>query len=313
MRRIPAVLLTLLLTVTLFAGGRTENDRSRILGAQSAETVRINHAYGTADVPVNPERVVVFTYDVLEVLDTLGLPVTAVPKSNLPPGLMKYAGDRYADAGTLFEPLYEEIYSLRPEVIFISDRQATVYDQLAEIAPVVYVTIDPKDYLGSISHNWGIIGRIFGKEAEIAERLDAVGRRVAEISAAASGVRALFIMVNDSALSAYGPGSRFGFIYDSFGFTPADPGIDVSTHGASVTFEYLAGQDPDVLFVLDRSAAIGGQGTARAVLDNRIVRSIKAFRNDRIVYVDPQAWYLAAGGIRANETIIRDLEAGLIR
>lgn len=310
MGRFILVFVKLLIASLLFAGGQTQSPQSQV-DIPANKTVTIEHAYGTATVDVNPQKVVVFTYDVLETLDALGIPVTAVAKSNLPPGLSKYSADQYVNAGTLFEPLYEDIYALSPQVIFISDRQAAVYDQLAEIAPVVYVTIDPEDYLGSIRTNWQIIGQIFGVEAEIASRLQAVDAKVTELSARASGTRALYIMVNDTALSAYGPGSRFGFLYDSFGFTPADADIAVSTHGASVTFEYLAQQNPDVLFVLDRSAAIGGEGTARAVLDNQIVESMKAFQEGRVVYVDPQAWYLSVGGIDSNEAIFQDVEAGL--
>ena len=45
----------------------------------------------------------------------------------------------YANVGTLKQPLLEDIAELDPDVIFISGRQATFYEELKEIAPVVFV------------------------------------------------------------------------------------------------------------------------------------------------------------------------------
>ena len=42
------------------------------------------------------------------------------------------------------------------------------------------------------------------------------------------------MLVNEGQLSAYGKGSRFGLIHDTFGFKAADDKIEASTHGQSV-------------------------------------------------------------------------------
>ena len=55
--------------------------------------------------------------------------------------------------------------------------------------------------------------------------------------------------------------------------------------------------NPDWLFVLDRTAAIGEEGkTAREVLDNALVHQTKAWKNNQVVYLSSSA-YLAAGGV----------------
>src|SRR5699024_12224481 len=53
----------------------------------------------------------------------------------------------------------------------------------------------------------------------------------------------LIIMANDTDISAFGPGSRFGLVHDVFGVTPVDEGIESSTHGKNESFEYVAEQE----------------------------------------------------------------------
>ncbi len=57
--------------------------------------------------------------------------------------------------------------------------------------------------------------------------------------AEASANNALVVLVNEGQLSAYGKGSRFGLIHDTFGFKAADDKIEASTHGQSVSYEYV--------------------------------------------------------------------------
>ena len=67
---------------------------------------------------------------------------------------------------------------------------------------------------------------------------------------------ALLVLVNESKISAFGDGSRYGMVYQKFGFKPIDDSIKSSTHGQSVGFEYILGKNPDFLLVVDRTAAI---------------------------------------------------------
>ena len=88
-----------------------------------------------------PEKIVVFDYGFLDTLDALGVEgVVGVAKdSTLPAHLEEYSTDEYTNVGTLKAPLLEDIAELDPDVIFISGRQATFYEELKEIAPVVFV------------------------------------------------------------------------------------------------------------------------------------------------------------------------------
>src|SRR5690554_2144291 len=91
-----------------------------VQGSIFAGELVVDHELGTTTVPLNPENVVVFDYGVLDALDVLGVAVAGLPASNLPPFLSQFGTDEYVNVGTLFEPDFEEIYVLNPELIIIS-------------------------------------------------------------------------------------------------------------------------------------------------------------------------------------------------
>ena len=77
------------------------------------------------------------------------------------------------------------------------------------------------------------------------------------------------MLVNEGQLSAYGKGSRFGLIHDTFGFKAADDKIEASTHGQSVSYEYVLEK---ILFVVDRTKAIGGDDSKDNVAANELIQ-----------------------------------------
>ena len=130
----------------------------------------------------------------------------------------------------------------------------------------------------------------------------------------ASGKNVLVVLTNEGKLSAYGAGSRFGVIHDVFGFTPSDANIEVSTHGQSVSFEYVMEQNPDYLFVVDRSAVVAGSGEAvpaKQVIENDLVKNTTAYKEGHIVYLDPNYWYLSGGGLESIQEMIKEVDASV--
>ncbi len=89
----------------------------------------------------------------------------------------------------------------------------------------------------------------------------------------------LLILTSGGKISAYGPGSRFGVLHDSFGVKPAAPDLSIGNHGQPVSSEFILETNPDWLFVIDRDAAIGREGnSAKQVLDNELVRQTNAWK-----------------------------------
>lgn len=87
-----------------------------------------------------------------------------------------------------------------------------------------------------------------------------------------------------------------GWIHRDIGVPAVDEAIKEGSHGQPVSFEYIKEKNPDWLFVLDRSAAIGEEGqAAREVLNNPLVAQSTAWKKGQVVYLPPET-YLAAGG-----------------
>lgn len=275
--------------------------------------VTVTHELGEAIVPRNPERVIVFDYATLDSLDVMGIEVIGLPKSNIPAFLEKFKDDKYEDVGTLFEPDFEKIYELKPDVIFVSGRQAEVYEELAKIAPTVYLTVYGSKYMDSVTENLTILGEIFNKQDVVKEELTKINDKMKELNekVTTEGKNALVVLANDGNISAFGVDSRFGVVYSDFGFTPVDESIQVVNHGQSISFEYILEKNPDYILIVDRAATTGGSVSAEQLFNNQIVKQTEAYKNEKIIYLSSQEWYVASGGITGTLTMIQDLLSGL--
>ncbi|ULT57484.1 siderophore ABC transporter substrate-binding protein [Neobacillus drentensis] len=308
------VILTVILVLAACSGTKEEEaSQPASASEQSDEKMTIKHQYGEAVVEKEPKKVVVFDFGVLDTLDELGIEVTGVPQVTIPSYLKKYNDKKYTNVGSLKEPDFEAIHALKPDVIFISTRQAELYDQFAEIAPTVYVGMDYTNYMDSFAKNMNLIGKIFGKEEQVDRELTEIQARVNEVNkkAAVLNEKGLVVLANEGKVSAYGPSSRFGLIHDVFGFGAADQNIEVSTHGQSITFEYIKEKNPDVLFVIDRATAVGGEIGAKEIVENELVKKTSAYQEDQIVYLDADSWYLSGGGLQSMKNMTAEIEAAL--
>lgn len=292
-RRLAAAASCLVLLVA--CGGQGAED-----SGQSAATVSVAHAQGTTEIPQNPQKVVVIDNSSLGTLDLLGVEPVGVAKSGVVPAhLSKYADAKYADVGTLQEPNLEKIAELGPDLIVISARTAESYPELTKIAPTIDLSVTGKDVFDGAKQNAIKLGTIFGKQAQVDQAMADLDAKVATTRASAEDAgKALVVMVSGGKLSAFGPGSRFGLIHDTFGVQTAAQVKAEERHGEVISFEFIAKADPDIIYVIDRDAAIGQQGKPAAeVLNNELVNKTKAAQNQRIVNLDGSRWYLAGGGL----------------
>ncbi|CAK7052525.1 ABC transporter [Tissierella sp. P1] len=290
-----------------------ENVQTPNENAEEPSTITITHHLGETVVNKKPEKVIVFDYATLDSLDKLGVEIIGLPKSNIPTFLEKFNDEKYEDVGTLFEPNFEKIFELEPDVIFVSGRQAEVYDELAKIAPTVFLNIDGANYMKSFTDNVKLLGEIFGKEDLVEKELASINEAVQALNKAVTEdeKNALIVMANDGAISVYGEGSRFGIIHGDFGFIPIDKNIPADNHGDKVTFEYILEKDPQYILIIDRAATTGGSTSAEQIFDNDIIKQTQAYKNDKIIYLSSQVWYVASGGLTGTMTMIEDIQSGL--
>ena len=283
--------------------------------AEEAGTVTVVHALGETEVPKNPKNVVVMDFGILDAMDALGIEVAGLPLSGtVPEYLSAYANEEvYTNVGSLKEIDLEKVFEIEPELIIIGGRQASYYEELSKIAPTVQLSVDASDYMNSFTTSMNYLGEIFGKEEEVATKLEAVQASMKEIAekAAAKDANGLIVLSNGDAFSVYGKGSRFGIIHNEFGIKPVDETIEVSTHGQNASFEYIVEQNPDYLFIIDRTAATGGEGAATVLFDNELIQSTDAYKNGRIVYLDPVVWYTSGGGFTSTEIMLEEISNAL--
>ncbi len=274
--------------------------------------VVIKHSLGTVTVPTNVEKAVVFDFGSLDTIDALGIDVTlAVPVDNLPAYLEKYSDS--VSAGGIKEPDLEAIFDFDPDVIIISGRQSSYYDQLSEIAPTIYVELNAQTYMEDFKKNVNNIAQIFGVTDEANAKLAEIEARVEEVKAIAKAKedKALVVLTNDGNISVYGSGSRFGIIHDTLGVKQADENIEASTHGQEANYEYIAKVNPDIIFVVDRTAVVGGTANASSTLDNELVNETNAAKNGNIISLNSDYWYLSGGGLISVNEMISNIEAAI--
>lgn len=273
------------------------------------ESIEVKDSNGTVTVPKNPKKVVVFDNGSLDTLDALGAgdAIVGAATDNLPAYLKAYK--KVPSAGGIKEPDLEKINQMKPDLIIISGRQRDFLDQLKEIAPTMYLAVDPANTWQSIKQNVETLATIFDKEKSAKKQLAELETSINETKTKTeeSKDKALTVLVNEGQLSAYGKESRFGIIYDTFGFATSDDAIKASTHGQSVSYEYVLDKNPDILFVVDRTKAIGGDDSNNHVADNELVAQTTAGKNKKVISLQPDVWYLSGGGLESVSLMLKDV------
>ena len=119
------------------------------------------------------------------------------------------------------------------------------------------------------------------------------------------------MLYNNGKFSAYGKGSRFGFIHDVLGIQPVDDKLEVATHGQPVSNEFIETKNPDYLFVVDRAAVVNAQPTNRADIENALIQKTNAYKNGNIIYFNPEVWYLSGGGLLSSQMMLDEIKESL--
>lgn len=305
--RLAAVAGAAALTLTACGGGA----EPAAPDAAAPQVVTVTDATGPVEVPLRPEKVVVFDMSLLDSLDVLGIPVAGLPKQNVPEFLAEYRGEQYADVGTLFEADLEAVNAIAPDLVLVAGRSAELKADLSQIAPTLDLTVDNADFMTSFRRNAEVLGQVFGKEGEVASILGDLDTAIAEVRAAApASGPGLVLLTSGTEATAYGPGSRFGIVHDVLGVPAAIPDVEAVDHGEAISFELVAQTDPQQLFVIDRDAATG-DGAARQVLENELVTGTTAWQTGNVAYLDPVRWYVANAGLSTVPAMVDEVRAAV--
>ncbi|MEZ0450752.1 siderophore ABC transporter substrate-binding protein [Sphingobacterium thalpophilum] len=279
----------------------------------AGETVSVQHELGTAQVPVQPRRVVVFDVGTLETLDELHIPVAGIPKDYMAKHLEKYRKDpNVQDAGSIIQPNLERVNQIKPDLVVISAVTSREYEQLSKIAPTIYLGVKNENYMQSVIDNLNTIGDIFGVRDKTDQKVAEIERKIetAVKTISASPKKSMVLMYNAGAFSTFGNNSRYGFLYTDLKAVPADENKQAGVHGTVVSSEYISRVNPDILYIIDRNEIMLGEKTDKDEIENALIQKTNAFKNNRIIHVDPNVWYLSGGGTYSLNRMLDDVLKG---
>lgn len=271
-------------------------------GDETVGTRSVEHARGTAEVPDEPQRVVVLEPLELDTAVALGVtPVGAAVASNTA-GIPSYLGvEGVEPVGTVPEPDIEAIAALRPDLILGTEsRHSKLYEQLESIAPTVFMASQSDPW----QENAALIGDALGKSAELDDLLGAYNDRCAQLASdyAVEGQTAQLIRPRDeTTLSLYGPTSFAGSALECVGFTiPEQDWVDGLQ--ADISPENILDAQADNVFVT--AADVDDESTVPAA----ITANEAAF--PRVTLVDTSYWVSGVGPL-GGQKVLDDIESYL--
>ena len=277
---------------------------SMSLGVMAATTPQA-HKAGVAQAEAvstvaAPERTVVYDLATLDTMQALGIPVAGVPKAQFPAYMAGYGDAKYTVAGTLFQPDYEALSQIKPDLIIVGGRSAAKQDVLSKIAPTLDFSVKPATMLQDIELNITQIADMYGKQEQGKALVARIKSEVAELNQlAAKAQPGVLLMAINERIMPQAPGARFGFLFDVFGAKSQLTAKDIPARGGpAFTFDDLAKLQPEWIYVIDRNTGVGaaaGGGEiipSTKVFDNDKVKSTPAGLKGQIVFLDPKGWYL---------------------
>lgn len=312
--------LMAVMAVGLIACGTDKSDNESTKEEKTSVTITSLDASKNEielEVPYNPKRIAILDLASLDIIDELGVGDRVVGMASTSIDyLEKYSNDAsIKNLGTIKEADLEAVMECEPDIIFIGGRLSKSYDALSEIAPVVYLATDTNEGLvNSVSKNAKTIASIFGMEDKVDSLMSDFGARIDTIKKISSGKTALVGMTTSGSFNLLGNDGRCSLIGVEAGFNNLTAVGSTSTHGNESSFETVVQQNPDYIFVMDRDSAISTAGakTAKEIVENELVKTTDAYKNNHIIYLEhSNVWYTAEGGIQALDIMLTDLEKGL--
>lgn len=266
----------------------------------------VTTARGPVEIATQPAKIAVFDVAAIDTLNRLGVEMAGVPNKISVPELAGLS-DKGEKVGTLFEPDLEALNALAPDLIIVGGRSAAKFDATTQVAPTIDMTISGAEDLVTLAkQRTATYGELFSKQDEASKANSELDAAIETARKAAEGKgNALLILTNGPKMSAYGPGSRFGWLFDAIGIEHAVKDIKVGNHGQPISSEFIRDANPDWLFVLDRAAAIGSsEARASATLDNELVAGTTAWKKGQVVYLPASEFYVSAGGIDSTRRVV---------
>ncbi|MFZ4863937.1 siderophore ABC transporter substrate-binding protein [Sphingobacterium sp. Mn56C] len=284
-----------------------------VIPAVAQETITIKHLNGETTVTKNPKRLVVLDMGSLENCHELNIPVIG-GLGNVAQYMPKYGdANTYTAVGTVPKADVAAVAQLKPDLIITSTRQRSQIDSLSAIAPTLVLGTTVADFWSTFENNVQLIGSIFNKEKEAAQKLGKLRQKLAQVQAKAEEDqnKAVVVMHINERLIPNGPNSRFGFAHDMLHLKPAyiseASAENQGERGKSNDTPSLETLNPDYLFVFDRATGIQGTMPVLADLLTDDAKKTKAYKNGKVFLLPGFIWYLSGSGLLSVDNKVTDI------
>ncbi|MFA5478028.1 MAG: ABC transporter substrate-binding protein [Bacteroidales bacterium] len=270
----------------------------------------------TEEFRVNPEWVAFFNLGALDILDYVGFNETGIKGIGMPtastvtPELEKYRSSA-TNVGTLHIPDPNALDLFMPDLIILDGRSRAYYSELKTAYPMTDILdITNSSYnLELQRESIATLAKLFPQlESKFDNALNEIETRLDAIKDVSQEYEAVFLMSNEKSLSIYGKNGRYGSLYKEFGFKEAVVIAEEPTHGQSIEVDYLVDVQPEVIFVMDRTIAAGGESGLDDLLSGPVFSALNAVKNNLVFELEAKAWYLVTGGISSTLQMIKDVE-----
>ncbi len=305
-------LLSIIVTVTLCltisnAKGPVNNDPNKeIISFTLAKNVLV---------PKNPKRVVLANIDGLEIMDALGVgnSIVGMIKGGVPTYLKKYVDNKnIQNIGSMKNLDVEKVKALNPDVIILSGRAGAKYDEFAKIAPTLLLAPETsKSFFDGYSKNINSYAKMFGKQKEAKELIKQTKIKIDELAKLTKDKTYVMpILLGENKTFPMGDTGKAALLdidlkMNNLGTTKSvnlrDPKVD--------KYKFILDQNPEYIVVLDKLKATSkeGKNLKDNFLNNQYIKQTNAFKNNKIIFIEPAAWYVSDGGINSVNSVLDNL------
>lgn len=290
-----------------------------------SQNFKLTTAQKTIQLKQQPQNIAVYDLSVLDTLNALNISANIVPQMNYQGQLANYNADQFIKAGTLFEPDVAKLTALKPDLIFIGGRSAKKLAGLEPIAPTVLLSPDTQHYMADLTQRTNSLAKAFDREKIAKQKLNEIAALQAALKAKTQGKSAMMFFAVSDHFMPQAENDRFGYIYELTGFKSILPLTEKSDvpkpEAGSVEALNLAKQNneklktalqqhPDYLIVLDRGAVNTQKYAAKdMILKHELLSKTAAVKNQKVIFVDADSWYLTGAGLDNTIVMLKELIA----
>lgn len=329
--RVMTMLLALLCSVALAACGQSSTDTS--FGDSGPTRTITNADKSTADVPVDPQRVVTLSEPATDAAFALGFTPVGLIAGRGQDGVANYLKDQAGDipvVGTVSQLNYEAIGNLQPDLI-ITDGTAVnnrpdVLEILRQIAPVAFTGYAGGDWRYNFTHiadalnmaeeGEEVLAAYDARAEELKQRLANEGLDQYTYSIVRWQVGAPALILKEL------PAGR---ALEDVGLPrPANQDREGQGHSDPVSLENLADIDADYMFLGTLGGSSVSNPNAGGVADLDSAKEaveeaaetpgftdLTAYKEGHVIPVDGSVW-TTTGSATLMNTILNDIESALL-